>query len=146
MKEIYLAHFAGINYIDDVQFLRLSYSFDFLFSNNVTVGANSDASAYIVPKGSFGILFRNGKDPLANRTTTKGHQYGTFYDAQLDASFDTLYNSDCANISAISGNVLDDANVKEYHQVALTYGLMVPYRSGAQAKGGVIRGLDLLTA
>jgi hypothetical protein len=120
--------------------------FDFMFSNNVTVGANSDATAYVVPKGSFGILFRNGKDPLANRRTTKGHIYGTLFDDKLDTLVDTLFVSDCADISAISGEALDDANVKEFHQVAVTYGLLVPYRSGAQAKGGVIRGFDMLTA
>jgi len=38
-------------------------AYDFTWSNNVTVSAASDATAYILPKGSYGVIFRNAPDP-----------------------------------------------------------------------------------
>lgn len=121
--------------------------FDFTFTNNVTVGALSDASAYVVPKGSFGIVFRNSPDPKAGRATTDGKQYGMTFDPVLQANIDTLYSSTCADINVKTGNGLDVANVQESHQVAVTYGILTPYSNFDESdQGGVIRGFNFQTA
>jgi len=120
--------------------------FDFNFTNSVTVGAASDASCYITPKGSYGMIFRNAPDEKAARPTTTGKIYGTVYDDVLQTQIDTMYYSDCADINALTGNAADVAAVQEVHQFAVHYGILTPYRSGAQAKGGVIRAVDFLTA
>jgi len=121
-------------------------NFDFNFTNNVTVGAASDASMYVIPKGSFGVIFRNAPDPMNGRSTTDGKQYSMMYDNVLQTNVDVMYQSSCVDINALTGNALDVAAVQETHQVAVHYAIITPYRSGAQAKGGVIRGVDLLTA
>jgi hypothetical protein len=123
--------------------------FDFSFTNNVTVGAASDATGYVVPKGSFGIVFRNSPDPRAGRSTTDGKQYGMIYDPVLGTNIDTMFYSACADINAKTGNALDVANVQEHHQVAVTYGIMTPYAqytAGTSGAPGVIRAFNFQTA
>jgi hypothetical protein len=121
--------------------------YDFTFSNNVTVSAASDATMYILPKGSYGIIFRNAPDPTNNRRTTDGKQYGTAFDPTLGAMVDTMFYSQCADINALSGNAADTAAVQEVHQVAVHYGILTPYSNFAvSGKAGVIRAADLLTA
>lgn len=124
--------------------------FDATFSNNVTVGAVSDASAYVVPKGSFGIVYRNHPDCAAGRSTTSGKQYSTVYDPVFGADIDVTFQSVCADINAKTGNALDVANVQELHQVNVNFGIITPANSfglGASvAPGGVIRGFNFQTA
>ena len=121
--------------------------FDFNFTNNVTVGAASDASCYVVPKGSFGIVFRNHPDCKAGRNTTSGKNYGMVYDDVLQTTVDTMFESDCADINAKTGNALDVSNVQEKHQVSVNYGILTPYNNFAvSGQGGVIRGFNFQTA
>jgi hypothetical protein len=124
--------------------------FDFSFTNNVTVGAASDASCYVVPKGAFGIVYRNHPDCAAGRSTTSGKQYSTMYDPVFGANIDVTFQSVCADINAKTGNALDVANVQELHQVNVNFGIITPSNSfgvGASvAPGGVIRGFNFQTA
>jgi hypothetical protein len=121
--------------------------FDFSFTNNVTVGAASDASCYVVPKGSFGVVYRNHPDCKAGRMTTSGKKYGMVYDEVLGTFVDTMFESDCADINAKTGNALDVSNVQEKHQIAVNYGILTPYSAFAtSAKGAVIRGFNFQTA
>lgn len=125
--------------------------FDASFTNNVTVGAASDATCYVVPKGSFGIVTRNSPDCRANRSTTDGKIYGMHYDEMIGANLDTLYSSSCQDINAKTGNALDVAAVQEQHQIAVNFGILTP--SSAWAAGppiigapGVIRAFNFQTA
>ena len=121
--------------------------FDATFTNNVTVGAASDASCYVVPKGSFGVVFRNSLDCKAGRSTTDGKQYSTMYDSVLGTTVDTMYSSSCADINVKTGNALDTHNVQEQHQVAVNFGILTPSTDFAtSAKGAVIRGFNFQTA
>jgi hypothetical protein len=121
--------------------------YDFTWSNNVTVSAASDATMYILPKGSYGVIFRNSPDPMNNRRTTDGKQYGTSFDPTLGAMIDTMFYSECADINALSGNADDTAAVQEVHQIAVHYGILTPYSNFATSEvAGVIRAADLLTA
>ena len=121
--------------------------FDFSFTNNVTVGAASDATCYFVPKGSFGAVFRNHPDCKASRSTTSGKQYGMVFDPVLGTMVDTMFESDCADINAKTGNALDVSNVQEKHQVAVNYGILTPYSNFAvSGQGGVIRAFNFQTA
>lgn len=121
--------------------------FDFSFTNNVTVGAASDASCYVVPKGSFGMVFRNHPDAKAGRMTTSGKQYGMVYDDVLGTNVDTMFESDCADINVKTGNALDTSNVQEKHQVSVNYGIITPYSNFAvSGEGAVIRGFNFQTA
>jgi hypothetical protein len=122
-------------------------NYDFNFSNNVTQGAATDATAYIVPKGSFGIIFRNAPDPMRGEATTTGKVFGTMPDSVLGTNVDYMYYSDCADINALTGNALDIAAVQEVHQVSVSYGIIMPYSNFATSGvGGVIRAVDFLTA
>tara|TARA_R110000803_G_scaffold101982_3_gene169998 strand:- start:875 stop:1948 length:1074 start_codon:yes stop_codon:yes gene_type:complete len=125
--------------------------FDAMFTNNVTVGAASDATCYVVPKGSFGLVTRNSPDCRAGRSTTDGKMYGMTYDPVLGANIDTLYSSSCQDINAKTGNALDVAAVQEQHQIAVNFGILTP--SSAFAAGppiigapGVIRAFNFQTA
>jgi len=121
-------------------------AYDFTWSNNVTVSAASDATMYILPKGSYGVIFRNAPDPRYGRSTTDGKIYGTAFDDTLGTMVDTMYYSTCADINALSGNAADVAAVQETHQVAVHYGIITPYSNFAvSGKAGVIRAADLLT-
>lgn len=121
--------------------------FDFSFTNNVTVGAASDASCYVVPKGSFGMVHRNHPDCKARRTTTDGKQYGMVYDPVLGTNIDTMFSSSCQDINVKTGNALDTVNVQEQHQVSVNYGILTPYENFATSgQGGVIRGFNFQTA
>ena len=105
---------------------------------------------YDVPKGSFGIVFRNHPDCVANRSTTSGKQYTTVYDPVFGANIDVTFQSVCADINGKTGNALDVANVQELHQVNVNFGIITPANSfgvGASvAPGGVIRGFNFQTA
>jgi hypothetical protein len=57
---------------------------------------------------------------------------------------DTLYFSECGDISTESGNAADTAAVKEYHQMAVHYGILTPYANAATDNS--IFKFDLLTA
>jgi hypothetical protein len=124
--------------------------FDATFTNNVTVGAASDASCYVVPKGSFGIVYRNHPDCAAGRSTTSGKQYSTVFDPVFGTDLDVTFQSVCADINAKTGNALDVANVQELHQINVNFGIITPSNSfgdpGSVAKGGVIRAFNFQTA
>jgi hypothetical protein len=57
---------------------------------------------------------------------------------------DILYFSECGVISNESGNAADTAAVKEYHQMAVHYGILTPYADAATDNS--IFKIDLLTA
>jgi hypothetical protein len=124
--------------------------FDFSFTNNVAVGAVSDASGFVVPKGSFGIVYRNHPDCKAGRSTTSGKQYSTVYDPIFGTDLDVTFQSLCADNNVKSGNALDVAVVREIHQVNVNFGIITPSNSfgvgASDAKGGVIRGFNFQTA
>jgi hypothetical protein len=123
--------------------------YNFFFDKDVTVGAASDASCYIMPAGAFGIVSRNSPDCMANNSTTDGKQYGTLFDPTLGMTMDTLYFSECADINALSGNAADTAAVNEVHQMAVHYGILTPYVDatvGVPAGDYHIFKSDLLTA
>ena len=118
--------------------------FDFKFSNRVTLTpTTSDATGFVMPKGSINILSRNSPDCMAGTTTTKGHVYGTMFEPILGVDMDTLFYSDCADINALSGNAADVSASNEVHQMAVHYALLTPYIAGA-TPSGVIRKFDLL--
>ncbi len=96
-----------------------------------------------MPAGAFGIVTRNSPDCLANNTSTDGKQWGTLFDPTLGMTMDTLFYSECGDISVESGNAADTAAVREYHQMAVHYGILTPYEN---SQSGVIRKFDLLTA
>lgn len=117
--------------------------FNFYFDNDVTVSAiaATDATAYFMPQGAYGIVFRNSPDCLANNSTTDGKEYGTLFDPTVGTNLDYLYYSECDDISAKSGNAADTAAVSEIHQMAVHYGILTPHIS---ANTGVIGGFNLL--
>lgn len=125
------------------QFTQGDYNFN--FDKDVTVGsvAATDASGYVMPVGSYGILTRNSPDALSNNLTSDGHQFGTLFDPTLGMLMDTLDFSECGSIVTESGNSDDTTAVKEFHQMAAHYAILTPYQSVAS---GVIRKFDLLTA
>jgi hypothetical protein len=124
--------------------------FDFSFTNNVAVGAASDASGFVVPPGAFGIVYRNHPDCAAGRSTTSGKQYSTVFDPVFGTDMDVTFQSQCADINAKTGNALDVANVQELHQVNVNFGIITPSNSfgvgASDAKGGVIRAFNFQTA
>jgi hypothetical protein len=118
--------------------------YNFYFDNDVTVAALSDASAYVMPVGAYGIVTRCSPDCLAGNTTTDGKVYGTMFDPTLGMTMDTLYFSECADINALSGNAADTAAVNEVHQFAVHYGILTPY-VGTVGEDHIFK-VDLLTA
>ena len=118
--------------------------FNFLFDKDVTVGAvaATDASAYVMPEGAYGIVTRNSPDCLAG-SKAGNHTWGTLFDPTLGMTMDTLYYDGCGDISTESGNASDAAAKVERHQMAVHYGIVTPYEN---TQSGVIRKLDLLTA
>lgn len=118
--------------------------FGFLFDKDVTVGsiASTDASAYVMPEGSYGIVTRNSPDCMAN-SESKTHNWGTLFDPTLGMTMDTLYYDGCGDINVLSGNASDTAAKVETHQMAVHFGIITPYEN---TQSGVIRKYDLLTA
>ena len=119
--------------------------YNFAFDKDVTVGAvaATDASAYVMPVGAYGILNRNSPDCMANTMTTSGKQFGTLFDPTLGMMMDTLYFSECDTIAVESGNAADTTASREFHQMAVHYAILTPYEN---TNSGVIRKFDLLTA
>jgi hypothetical protein len=119
--------------------------YNFVFDKDVTVStiAATDATAYFMPAGAYGIVSRNSPDCIANNSTTDGKQYGTLFDPTIGMTLDTLYYSECADINALSGNAADTAAVNEVHQMALHYGILTPFEG---TNTGVMGGFNLLTA
>jgi hypothetical protein len=120
--------------------------FDFKFSNRVTLSALSDATGFVMPKGSVAVLSRNSPDCLAGSVTTQGHVYGTMFEPVLGVDMDTLFYSACADINAISGNAADTSAMNEVHQMAVHYAILTPYDLAGTDPSGVIRKFNLLTA
>lgn len=119
--------------------------FDFKFSNRVTVNGAASASLFAMPKGAYAIVTRNSYDCQAGRKTTDGKVYDVAFNEVIGADVDTLYYSTCADISALSGNALDTAQVQEYHQMAVHFAIIVPYTNFATSGvPAVIRGADIL--
>lgn len=118
--------------------------YNFYFDNDVTVSLASDATGYAMPVGAYGVVHRNSPDCMANNSTTDGKVYGTLFDPTLGMTMDTLFFSECGDISTESGNAADTAAVKEYHQMAVNYGIMTPYANAATDNS--IFKFDLLTA
>jgi hypothetical protein len=118
--------------------------YNFYWDKDVTVSASCDATGYVMPVGAYGIVSRCSPDCLANNMTTDGKQYGTLFDPTLGLTMDTLYFSECGDISTESGNAADTAAVKEYHQMAVHYGILTPYADAATDNS--IFKIDLLTA
>ena len=118
--------------------------FNFTFDKDVTVGAiaATDASAYIMPNGAFGIVSRNSPDCMAN-SVSKTHNWGTVSDPTLGLDLDFLFSDGCGDINALSGNAADTAAKVETHQFAMHFGILTPYQN---VQSGVIRKFDLLTA
>lgn len=119
--------------------------FNFLFDKDVTVGAiaATDASAYVMPEGAYGIVTRNSPDCLAGSQSDNGYTWGTLMDPTLGMTMDTLYFDGCGDINALTGNASDTAAKVEKHQMAVHYGIVTPYEN---TQSGVIRKFDLLTA
>lgn len=119
--------------------------YNFIFDKDVTIGtiAATDASGYVMPVGSYGVMSRNSPDCMAGSVTSDGKQYGTLFDPTMGMTLDTLYYSTCADINALTGNAADTSAVNEVHQMAAHYCILTPYEGVAS---GVIRRYDLLTA
>jgi hypothetical protein len=120
--------------------------FDFKFSNRVTLSALSDATGFVMPKGSVAVLSRNSPDCLAGSVTTQGHAYSTMFEPVLGADMDMLFYSSCADINVVSGNAADTSAMNEVHQMAVHYAILTPYDLAGTDPSGVIRKFDLLTA
>lgn len=120
-------------------------TFNFMFDKDVTVGAiaATDASAYVMPEGAYGIVTRNSPDCLQGSQSASGYTWGTMMDPTLGMNMDTLYYDGCGDISTESGNASDTAAKVEKHQMAVHYGIITPYEN---TQTGVIRKFDLLTA
>lgn len=117
--------------------------YNFSFDNDVTVGAVSDASGYVMPAGAYGIVTRNQPDCLAGSTTGDGKVWSTMFDPTLGVEMDMLYFDECADINALSGNAADTAAKNEVHQMAVHYGILTPYANAATNNS--IFKFDLLT-
>jgi hypothetical protein len=119
--------------------------YNFMFDKGVTVGAiaPTDASAYYMPVGAFGILHKNSPDCIAGNPTTDGKRFGTLFDPTLGMTMDTLFYSECGDVSPESGNADDTTAIREYHQMAVHFAILTPYEN---LQSGVIRKFDLLTA
>ena len=118
--------------------------YNFFFDKDVTVGAiaATDASAYVMPVGAYGIVSRNSPDCLAG-TENKTHTWGTINDPTLMMDIDYLYTDGCLDNSADpSAYAGDTAVAQETHQMAMHFGILTPYES---VQSGVIRKFDLLT-
>jgi hypothetical protein len=118
--------------------------YNFVFDNDVTVSASSDATGYVMPAGAYGLVHRNSPDCMSGNMTTDGKQYGTLFDPTLGMTMDTLFFSECADINALSGNAADTAAVNEKHQLAVHYGILTPYANAATDNS--IFKIDMLTA
>ena len=129
----------------NTQYQFTTGDYNFYFSNRVSVNGAIPASLYAMPQGAYAVVTRNSYDCQYGRKTTDGHVYGMEYNDIIGADVDTLYYSTCANISALSGNAGDTAQVREYYQMAVHYAIITPYTNFAvSGVPAVIRGADIL--
>lgn len=121
--------------------------YDFHFSKRVTqTPATTDATGFVMPKGSYGIIHRVRPDCMAGNETTDGKIFGTIpNDPTLGATIGTLFSSTCGTAAVESGNAADTTSVLETHQMEVHYGILTPYTNFATSSvPSVIRKYDLL--
>ncbi len=120
--------------------------FNFITSNRVTLTpTTAQASMYIMPEGSFGIVNRVRPDCEAERVAGV-KQFGVVRnEPTLGLDLGTISWTDCQALDGVTNNAQDTVGVEEYHQMEVMIGLLVPYSNFASSGvSSVIRKADFL--
>lgn len=119
---------------------------DFKYSNRVVLTpTTSNATGFVMPKGSVAMISRNSPDCLAKSKIGEVKFWDTMFDPTLGVELDTLYEPQCADISATTTNADDTAALLEGFQFAAHYAILTPYSNFATSGvSSVIRKFDLL--
>lgn len=121
-------------------------NFNFITSNRVTLTpTTAQASMYIMPEGSFGIVNRVRPDCEAMRMAGV-KQFGVVRnEPTLGLDLGTISWTDCQALNGVTNNAQDTVGVEEYHQMEVMIGLLVPYSNFANSGvSSVIRKADFL--
>ena len=126
----------------NTQFQFNGYNFNFSRSTTVTAAARS--TGFVMPPNTIGLYGRVSGDARRNEESTTGVQWGTMMSDLLGFNLEVMYKSDCANVSARTGNPDDTGNLKEQWKLYYNVAILTPYVGAAETNNG-IKKFDMLT-
>lgn len=111
---------------------QLEYSDKILhFTNEVTNESQKFATAYAVPRGQLGLLFRFERDCLMGTRSRTGHEWGIENLPLLNMPVGTYYYESVGDYNAIAGAATTDLTrtLKQHYGFAVDVAVLTPYNS-----------------
>tara|TARA_R100001443_G_scaffold57634_2_gene68329 strand:- start:214 stop:1260 length:1047 start_codon:yes stop_codon:yes gene_type:complete len=124
-----------------------SYQFagyEFSSSNSISTTAGAMSTGYAMPIGSLGMVSRVSPDALANAVSEGSGIRWSVEDSQLmpGVQMELMVKDSCADVSAITGNAIDQAALVKHYQLGISVAILTPYVGAATNTG--IKGFDFL--
>lgn len=128
---------------------NLSYQFadkTYRFSNNVINGTGVNATGFIMPVGTLGMMTRVDVDAQMNHRSTTGTEWGTVSIDGIPFPMGYLYRSECSDQSALNGTGLEHltATMVEQWSFSVDVALVTPYNSDPATNAGAIKKFEFL--
>ena len=119
--------------------------YNFGFSNYVTTTSGARSTGFIMPEGTIVLESRlSPEESQASESMTGIKWDNTTSQLMGGLQVGIKYTSDCADISATTGNANDTSGLKEQWTMTVDFCLLTPYNSDDTTLAGSIHKFDIL--